>query len=173
MSYVGNVKIGSNDAEPVAASLFGTCKTPADTAAKVVELANFDYLLEGVTIKVRFENGNTVANPTLAVGGTTATTIRRYDSTGAGTTIGKSWHAGEVVSFTYIKVNGTGYWYMNDARDVPSVTTETVLKNVTVTNGTAPTFTLNGSVLEINAGSATSVTIQDSDKVVIGSAERS
>ena len=81
MSYVGNVKIGSNAAEPVASSLFGTCTTAAGTAAKEVDLANFDYLLEGVTIKVRFENSNTATNPTLAVGGTTATAIRRYDST--------------------------------------------------------------------------------------------
>lgn len=173
MSYIGNIKIEPNAAEPIASGIYGTCSTDAETAKKVVTLANFDYLLEGVTIKVRFENSNTAASPTLQVGSTTETPIMRYGNTTPGGTPGKSWHAGEVVSFTYAKVNGAAYWFMNDARDVPSVSTETVLKNVTVTNGTAPTFQMSGSTLVMNAGSATTVTIQSSDKVTIGSAETS
>ena len=170
MSYIGNVKVDNNDAIPVGSTLYGTCSTAAGDQVKEVTLANFDYLLEGVTVKVKFDNTNTHTSPTLKVGSTTAKSIRRYGTTAPGNTTGKSWYAGEVVSFTYATVSGTGYWFMNDTRDIPTVTDVTVLKNVTVTNGTAPTFTLNGSTLEINAGSATSVTINNSDKVTVGSA---
>lgn len=108
-SYVGQINSGGSNL-PVASTLYGTCETAANTAAKVVTCANFDKLLTGVTIHVKFTNSNTVANPTLNVNSTGAKSIYRYGTTTPGTAASSSWNAGAVVSFTY---DGSA-WQMND-----------------------------------------------------------
>ena len=110
MSYVGKVKAGAND-YPVVSTGYGTCTTAAATAEKAVTMANFDTLLEGVTIHVLFQNSNTAASPTLNVNSTGAKTIYIAGVSAPGTTASASWDANSVVSFTY---DGT-YWRMNDA----------------------------------------------------------
>lgn len=122
MGYVGNVKIGSTT-HLVGSSLFGTCSTAANTAAKVVTCSNFDTLMVGITIHVCFDNTNTAANPTLNVNSTGAKSIYRYispTSQVAGTTVESSQQAGSVVSFTY---NGTCQ-IMNDAADCEKLKTD-------------------------------------------------
>ena len=114
-SYAGKVETGS-DTSPIGSTLFGTCTTPAATAAKVVELSNFDTLINGVTIHVKFTNGNTAASPTLNVNSTGAYPIYRYNTITPGTSASESWAANSVVSLTYdVGTSGSECWRMNDA----------------------------------------------------------
>lgn len=120
-TYIGQVALGGNNL-PVASTLYGTCTTAAGTAAKVVTCDNFDKLITGVTIHVKFTYSNSVANPTLNVNSTGAKTIYRYGTTAPSTSAATSWQAGSVVAFTY---DGT-YWQMvgwlnnNDMRTAAS-----------------------------------------------------
>lgn len=72
--YVGKVNIGGSELS-VGSTLYGTCDSAADAVAKVVTCADFDTLIEGVTIHVKFTNGNTNRNPTLNVNSTGAKSI--------------------------------------------------------------------------------------------------
>lgn len=74
MAYIAKTKIGSNT-YPIGSCLYGTCSTAAETAAKVVTMADFDTLITGVEIQVKFDNANTASTPTLNVGGTGAKNI--------------------------------------------------------------------------------------------------
>lgn len=120
-TYIGQVALGGNNL-PVASTLYGTCATAANTVAKVVTCANFDKLITGVTIYVKFTYSNSVANPTLNVNSTGAKVIYRYGTTAPSTSAATSWQAGSVVAFTY---DGT-YWQMvgwlnnNDMRTAAS-----------------------------------------------------
>ena len=107
---ISDVTIGSTTKQ-VASKAYGVCETAAGTAAKTVEMTGFDLTKAlGVTIHVKFTNTNSVANPTLNVNSTGAKAIMRYGTTAPSTSVGTSWSAGSVVSFTY---DGT-YWQMND-----------------------------------------------------------
>lgn len=99
----------------IAATAYTTCTTAAGTTAKVISLSGL-VIQEGVTIHVKFAEGNTASNPTLTVDGalsstgtdasTTAIAIMSHGTTRVGTTIGaSSWRAGEVVSLTYDGTN--------------------------------------------------------------------
>lgn len=94
----------------MASTLYGTCATEADTAAKVATCANFDHLITGVTVTIKFSVGNTASNPTLNVNNTGALPIMRYGTTPVGSDAATSWFAGAVVSLTY---DGTN-WVLND-----------------------------------------------------------
>ena len=89
---------------------FGSCSTAAGTAAKTVTLDDsMTFTLEkGASVFVKFTNANSVANPTLAVNGTTAKAIMRYGTTAPSTSAKSSWQAGSVVHLVY---DGT-YWQM-------------------------------------------------------------
>ncbi len=108
-TYAGKLNVGGTTI-PIGSTLYGTCSTGASTAAKVVTCDNFDKLLTGVTIHVKFTYSNTNSSPTLNVNSTGAKNIYRYGTTKPGTTAKTSWQAGAVVSFTY---DGS-YWQMND-----------------------------------------------------------
>lgn len=110
MAYVAKITDTSGTTGPVGSTLYGTCSTSAATAAKVVTCADFDKLITGVTIHVKFAATNSAANPTLNVNSTGAKSIYRYGTTPPTTSASWSWFAGAVVSFTY---DGTG-WIMND-----------------------------------------------------------
>lgn len=108
-TYAGKLNVAGTEL-PIGSTLYGTCATAAATAAKVVTCANFDKLLTGVTIHVKFTYHNGVANPTLNVNSTGAIAIKRYGTTAPSTAAASSWQDGAVVSFTY---DGT-YWLLND-----------------------------------------------------------
>lgn len=108
-TYAGKLNVAGTEL-PIGSTLYGTCATAAATAAKVVTCANFDKLLTGVTIHVKFTYHNGVANPTLNVNSTGAIAIKRYGTTAPSTSAASSWQDGAVVSFTY---DGT-YWLQND-----------------------------------------------------------
>ena len=149
-TYIGKIKADGTNELPIAATLYGTCATAAATAAKVVVCANFDKLITGVTIKVKFTYANGVANPTLNVNSTGAIAIMRYGTTRPSTSAATSWNAGAVVSFTY---DGT-YWQMNDWLVDGNSNT---WRNITV-NGTAWKGTGTGTGA-MNLVSGTNVTL--------------
>lgn len=103
-SYIGAVQIGSGDQILVGSTLYGVCTTEAATAAKVVTLSSFDTLINGITVHVKFTNGNSVTSGlTLKVGSTTA-----YAITGNCVC-----EANEIIAFTY-ETDGTNhYWRAN------------------------------------------------------------
>jgi len=155
MTYIAKTKIG-NTTYPIGSALYGTCDTAANTANKTVTLSDFDTLITGVTLHVKFTNSNTAANPKLIVGTEgQAKSIYRYGTTVPGTTAATSWPAGAVVSFTY-----TGdAWIMNDWNNTDTNThytnklvtsaTSTGTSNETVSSGTNSVYLNlleNGSV---------------------------
>lgn len=109
MSYVGNV-VSGGEPNLVASTLYGECASLASTAAKVVTIANYDALLLGTTIHVKFLYTNTAANPTLNVNDTGAKPIYVDGVAFPGITPLASWNPNSVVSLTY---DGTA-WRMND-----------------------------------------------------------
>lgn len=109
MAYVSKITAGGTTGL-IGSSLYGTCTTAAATSAKVATLADFDALVTGVTVHIKFTYSNTASNATLKVGSTDAKDLCRYGTTRVGTTEKASWKAGSIVSFTY---DGTS-WVMND-----------------------------------------------------------
>ena len=109
MGYISKIT-ASNGTGLIGSALYGTCSTAAATSAKVVTLSDFDELITGVTVHVKFTYSNTASNPTLKVGSTDAKDLCGYGTTKVGTTEKTSWKPGAIVSFTY---DGTS-WIMND-----------------------------------------------------------
>lgn len=111
--YIGKVQIDSGAILPVGSTLFGICRTSASTAAKVIEnteqypdslAAAFSPLMDGITIHVKFVNGNTATTGlSLKVGDTLVHDIKNPGGT-------FDWAAGAVISFTY---DGSD-WICND-----------------------------------------------------------
>ena len=122
-SYIGQVTIGS-DTSPVGSTLFGICGTAAATANKTVKTGNtgdngvltaFDNLATGVTIHVKFTNGNTASAPTLSVGTmTTAPAITNPNGT-------LTFAENTIVSLTY---DGTN-WVVNSSQATPGTVAQT------------------------------------------------
>lgn len=91
-----------------------TCATAAGTKAKTTTIVSGTFteadLVTGAQVLVKFTYSNTVADPTLKIGSTTAKTIKRYGTTAPSTSAASSWNAASVIMFTY---DGT-YWQMTD-----------------------------------------------------------
>lgn len=109
-SYAGQIETGSGTNSPIGSTLYGICSTAATAAEKIVVLPEFDTLLTGTTIHVKFTNGNTAVGPTLTVGSTAAKPIYIYGTVAPGSTSASTWAANSVLSLTY---DGTA-WRMND-----------------------------------------------------------
>lgn len=148
-SYIGQIKIG-NDTSPVGSTLYGICNTSASTAAKTITttdnsggvLEKFDNLVTGVTIHVKFTNGNTASAPTLRVGSMTTTpNITNPNGT-------LTFAENTIVSLTY---DGTN-WVVNASQATPGTvaqtydsTSETAISGKGVANAlTTLTDTLTG-----------------------------
>lgn len=118
-SYIGKVQVESGDQILIGSTLSGICSTAADTAAKVVTLADFDTLMKGVTVHVRFVSGNSVTNNvTLAVGSTTAYPV-------VGNCV---CNAGDTIPFTYYEDSTEHTWYANTNIVVAEGTTNGTIK---------------------------------------------
>lgn len=147
MSYAGKVEIDGTQ-YPIASTLYGTCSTTASTAAKVVVLANFDELIVGTMISVKFVYSNTASNPTMNVNSTGALPIYKYGTTTPGTTAGESWSANSILTFVY---DGSA-WMMTDVNPVVS---DTLLKVYPVgsiymsVNSTSPATLFGGTWVRI------------------------
>lgn len=156
MSYIGKIQIGNGVEQSIATCLYGTCETEAATAAKKVVCSDFDKLLTGVTIHVKFTYSNTAENPTLNVNFTGAKGIYCNDLNPAGTTIRTSWYDGAIISFTY---DGT-YWIMNDWLNLDYNKTYTFSNGtncfyVTPSGGSKQTVTVTPSITNNITGSGT------------------
>ncbi len=104
MSYIGKVKVDNQNEALVGSTLYGVCSTGATIAAKEVILSNFDSYLPGITIHVKFVNGNSVlTGVTLQVGSTLAQNV-------SGNCVCA---ANEVIAFTLEDNAGTKTWRAN------------------------------------------------------------
>lgn len=175
MSYLGILTI-DGDEHLVGSTLYGTCSTPADVAAKEVICPNFAEIVTGVTIHVKFTNSNTASSPTLNVNSLGADAIYKYGTTAPGITPDTSWQAGSVVSFTF---DGS-YWQMNDHIDNTNTQTVTGVKgdselsyrtgdvNITAANiGAAPSSHTHGNVQNDGTLQTNDVAISNGDKLVV------
>ena len=133
MAYICKITDTNGTTGPIGSALYGTCSTASDTVAKVVTLSDFNKLITGVTIHVKFTNSNTATNPTLNVNSTGAKSIYKYGTTVPGTTELTSWPTGAVVSFTY---DGSA-WIMNDHIDDTDTDTK-VTQAYSTTNNAYP-----------------------------------
>lgn len=124
-NHIARVTAGGKTNATIAPSIYGYCTTAAATAAKVVTMystgstagANWAAadLFHGLTIFVRFQYANGVANPTLNVNNTGAKPIYRYGTTAPSTNAAGSWNAQSIVGFTYdTLLNTSGCWVMHD-----------------------------------------------------------
>lgn len=117
-----------------------TCATAAGTKAKTTTIVSgtftADDLVTGAQVLVKFTYSNTVADPTLKIGSTTAKTIKRYGTTAPSTSAASSWNANSVIMFTY---DGT-YWQMTDYNNT-TYSSMTVAEYEAGTGTTARTIT--------------------------------
>lgn len=104
MAYISKWKLKNGTVVPVGSNLFGHCGTASGTQTKVVTLADFDVLVEGITVHVHFQYKNTANGALLQVGNTVAKAIR-YNGTSNG-----DWADDSIVSFTYYG----DMWNQND-----------------------------------------------------------
>ena len=92
MGYIGKVNIG-NDNYVIGSTLYGVCSESSAAATdKVVTLADFGDLIRGVTVYVKFVNGNTATSSVrLEVGATDPINV-----------VGNcTCNANEILAFTY------------------------------------------------------------------------
>ena len=119
-SYIGKVQIGAaGDQILVGSTLYGVCASDATAAAKVVTLPDFDAVMHGITVQVRFENGNSVTTGvTLKVGGTNAFPV-------AGNCVCS---ADDVIAFTLSQTGSGTVWYANHSIKVETGSTDGTIK---------------------------------------------
>lgn len=114
-SFISQVKIGDN-IYPVGSSLFGLSTSAANSADKVVNANNltndsFATLATGITVHIKFQNGNAAEAPiTLKVGSTAAKPVINPGGE-------LTWNDGAIITFTY---DGTS-WVMNGGKSIVDV----------------------------------------------------
>lgn len=124
--YIGIVKVDGSE-YLTGSTLFGTCTTEANVAAKKVvieEITNFTPT-HGLTIHILFTHTNTAASPTLQFSSeSNATTypIYAYGDSPVGNTLSTSWRDNAIVSFTFydgaLDATATAKrWIMNSGTD--------------------------------------------------------
>ena len=143
-NYIGKLQIDGANTSLVGSTLYGICRSAANSATKTVTATdddtgkfinnNFNALMQGITIHVKFVNGNTVnSNVTLQVGTTTAQPV-----------VGKFvCDPGTIISFTLDETENQN-WVVNDNVDT---NTEYVFK-------TAYNATTNKALTESDIGAA-------------------
>ena len=119
-SYIGNVQIGATgDLVLVGSTLYGVCSVAANQAAKEVTLPDFDAIMHGITVQVRFENGNSVTTGvTLKVGSTNP-----FPVTGNCVCA-----ADDVIAFTLSQTGSGTVWYANHSILVQEGTTDGTIR---------------------------------------------
>lgn len=121
---------------------YGVCSTAASTEAKTVDTDIFPGLVAGVTVNVKFTNGNTHASPTLNVNSTGAKPIYKYGTNVAGTDF--SWTENAVYSLTY---DGTGWLILNYIPKNDTYLLEIDCGTITPSSGTAFTKTVSDAAI--------------------------
>lgn len=98
--WIDTIDGDANGRVQINTSLYAVCNTAANVAKKEITIPGLT-LTEGTTIYVKFTNSNSIANPTLAVNGGTAYSIKRYGTTAPSTSAASSWNAGSVIALTF------------------------------------------------------------------------
>lgn len=112
--YIGKIRLDGDETDIlIASTLFGTCTTAGNESLKIVNCENFTELIDGVTIKVKFEYNNTASNPTININNTGVKPLYRYGTTYPGTTDAVAWYAGSVLSLTYYN----DAWYIDSYKN--------------------------------------------------------
>lgn len=119
-SYIGKVQIGATgDQILVGSTLYGVCSVAANQAAKEVTLPDFDAIMHGITVQVRFENGNSV---------TTGVTLK-VGSTNPFPVVGNCvCAADDVIAFTLSQTGSGTVWYANHSILVQEGTTDGTIR---------------------------------------------
>ena len=119
-SYIGKVQIGATgDQVLVGSTLYGVCSVAANEPAKEVTLPDFDAIMHGITVQVRFENGNSVTTGvTLKVGSTNP-----FPVTGNCVCA-----ANDVIAFTLSQTGSGTVWYANHSILVQEGTTDGTIR---------------------------------------------
>lgn len=116
---------------------YGVCSTAAATAAKTVtiDFSGTLALFTGLTVRVKFTNVNTAANPTLNVNSTSDVPIMAYGTTNAPL---DAWDAGQVVELTY---DGTNWQLSKPTSASASLTAKANKADLSNIFQTSPTCT--------------------------------
>ena len=161
---ISKVNVSSAEHQIVGSPRYATCSTAAATVAKVATIADGSstFTLEkGARICVKFTNANTVAAPTLNVGGTGAKAIYWH---GAALDSSQYWQASAVVDFVY---NGTQWELVGVAKDNNTVYTHPTTSG----NKHIPSGGSSGQILRWSAdGTATWGTDNNTDTKVTSAA---
>lgn len=171
-THVARVSAGGVTNRRIAPSIYYTCSTAADTAAKTITTDSTNKwtsadLFEGLTIFVKFTNNNTSTNPTLNIDSIGAKPIYKYGTTVPGTSAASSWNANSIVGLTYdTTLNNSGCWVMHDWNN----TTYSALSQSDATAGTSTTSrlitakvlndTIDGKISNLGGGTVTSITLK-------------
>lgn len=170
MAFVCKLTDTNGVTGPVASGIYGKCETAAETATKVVTLADLDKLIVGCVIYVKFTYANTVANPKLNVNSLGALDIRSYGTTAPANNKVATWYAGEIVGFMYDETTSgsttTGYWYI--VSQTHSIFTITSVGSASA--GTAITASLVTAGTAKTASKVTLGTELSASKVTLGTA---
>ena len=111
-SHVGSVVLDASDvgALPdtyVPPYYYAECNTAAATQVKQISIAAVTALTAGLTVRIKFTDHNTAANPQLQINSLAAVPLYQYGTTAISSTDATNgWYAGAVVQFTY---DGTGF----------------------------------------------------------------
>ena len=161
---ISKVNVSSAEHQIVGSPRYATCSTAAATVAKVATIADGSstFTLEkGARICVKFTNVNTVAAPTLNVGGTGSKAIYWH---GAALASSQYWQAGAVVDFVY---NGNQWELVGVAKDNNTVYTHPTTSG----NKHIPSGGSSGQILRWSAdGTATWGTDNNTDTKVTSAA---
>lgn len=135
-SYIGGIQIGEQSYK-IGSSLYGICSTAADTRNKKVVLPDFDQLLDGITVFIKFISGNTAINSE-----NTYVTLQFYADNEANTapnanlgaigaiSVAENFlcQANGIISFTLDNVSGTRNWRVNNNMIIEEGTTNGTIK---------------------------------------------
>lgn len=137
-SYIGGVQLsGSEEQLMIGSSLYGYCEDSASTASKKIILPNFDRALQGITVHIKFNLGNTA---------TSGVTLAFYASNASGATAVVNavavsgtfiCEANSVIAFTFKGVDNDARWYVNNSVNIAEGST----------NGT---ISVNGQDIEVH-----------------------
>lgn len=142
-SYIGLVSI-ENQQYKIGSTLFGTCNTPANTANKRIALSDFDQLMSGITVHIKFTLGNTVS---------TGATLQFYPDSEENSTANFNvapisvegnfiCATNSVIAFTLEENQGVNKWYVNNSVNITESATN---GNITVNGQNIPVHGLGSA----------------------------
>ncbi len=142
--YVGKLQIGNNSSNQIAFGdlLCGECTTGATDAAKqitAVQFPTFDRCIDGIQIRVKFVNGNSVtSNATLQIGSTNTYSIEGNFVCAQGDIITFTWVEGSPSSCWRVTgggINSTIQEYINTATASASAAADCMVFKGTLGSG--------------------------------------